>query len=188
MATLVVWQRQRFMPAAPGIETLARRGDASLLGRRSRMYDPDTFESDTPGKGRAATLLLGRVIFGGFFLYNAWNHWQNRQMMTGYALSKGIPAPEVAVVGSGAMLAVGGLSVLLGVKPKVGAALIGAFLAGVTPTMHAFWRDEDPQEKMNDRINFGKNLALLGGASLAAAVPEPWPMSLGGAAGKPMAT
>jgi putative oxidoreductase len=57
--------------------------------------------------------------------------------------------------------------------------MIGAFLLGVTPTMHDFWRQADPQAKMNDHINFMKNLGLLGGAALAAAVPEPWPASVG---------
>ena len=42
--------------------------------------------------------------------------------------------------------------------------------------MHAFWNDENPQEKMNNQNNFMKDLALLGGVSLAAAVPEPWPL------------
>jgi putative oxidoreductase len=101
--------------------------------------------------------------------------------------SKGVPAAELAelaVLGSGAMVALGGLSLLLGVKPKVGAGLIAGFLAGVTPAMHAFWNDENPQEKMNNQNNFMKNLALLGGASLAAAVPEPWPLSVGNHKGR----
>ena len=41
--------------------------------------------------------------------------------MSGYAASKGVPAAELAVLGSGAMVALGGLSLLLGVKPKMGA-------------------------------------------------------------------
>jgi uncharacterized membrane protein YphA (DoxX/SURF4 family) len=129
-------------------------------------------------------LVAGRVIFGGYFLFSGWNHWKHRPMLSGYAASKGVPAPDVAVLGSGAMVAVGGLSVLLGVKPKIGAGLIAGFLAGVTPAMHAFWKDENPQEKMSNQNNFMKNLALLGGASLVAAVPEPWPLSVGNHKGR----
>jgi len=44
--------------------------------------------------------------------------------------------------------------------------------------MHDFWRIEDPMQRMGEQINFTKNLALLGGAAFAAAVPEPWPQSL----------
>lgn len=98
-------------------------------------------------------------------------------MLRGYARSKGVPYPEVAVAGSGAMLVLGGLSLLTGVKPKTGASLIAAFLLGVTPKMHDFWRFEGEQ-RMQEMINFTKNVALLGGAAVAAAVPEPWPASV----------
>ena len=123
-------------------------------------------------------LLFGRAIFGGFFLYNGINHFLNREMMTGYSKSKGVPYPEAAVMGSGAMLVLGGLSVLTGARPKLGTSLIGAFLLGVTPKMHDFWNVQDPQQRMNEQINFSKNLALLGGALIASTVPEPWPASV----------
>ena len=123
-------------------------------------------------------LLFGRAIFGGFFLYNGINHFVNREMMQGYSSSKGVPYPEAAVAGSGAMLVLGGLSLLAGVRPKLGTSLIGAFLLGVTPKMHDFWNVQDSQQRMNEQINFSKNLALLGGALIASAVPEPWPASM----------
>ncbi len=129
------------------------------------------------GACERTSLLVGRAIFGGFFLYNGINHFLNREMMQGYSASKGVPYPEAAVAGSGAMLVLGGLSLLAGVRPKLGTSLIGAFLLGVTPKMHDFWNVQDPQRRMNEQINFSKNLALLGGALIAAAVPEPWPAS-----------
>jgi hypothetical protein len=42
--------------------------------------------------------------------------------------------------------------------------------------MHDFWRVEDAQQRMGEQINFLKNVALLGGALIAAAIPEPWPV------------
>jgi putative oxidoreductase len=130
------------------------------------------------GACERTALLFGRAIFGGFFLYNGINHFLNREMMTGYSASKGVPYPEAAVTGSGAMLVLGGLSVLMGVRPKLGTSLISAFLLGVTPKMHDFWNVQDPQQRMGEQINFSKNVALLGGALIAASVPEPWPASV----------
>jgi len=52
------------------------------------------------------------------------------------------------------------------------------FLAGVSPIMHDFWRMEDPNQRMNDMINFTKNMAWLGGAAALMGVEEPWPASL----------
>jgi hypothetical protein len=44
--------------------------------------------------------------------------------------------------------------------------------------MHNFWKDEDPQMKMADRINFMKNMALLGALLMLLAIPLPWPLRL----------
>jgi uncharacterized membrane protein YphA (DoxX/SURF4 family) len=108
--------------------------------------------------------LLGRILFGGYFLYNGINHFKQRQALSQYAGSKKVPSPDVAVALSGALLLAGGGSLLLGVKPKYGALAIVAFLAAASPVMHDFWRAEDPTQRMNDQINFTKNMALLGAA------------------------
>jgi uncharacterized membrane protein YphA (DoxX/SURF4 family) len=128
--------------------------------------------------GETAALVIGRALLGGFFLYNGINHFRNRTMLQGYSAAKGVPYPEVAVAGSGAMLVLGGLSVLAGIRPKLGASLIGAFLMGVTPKMHDFWNVEDAQQRAGEQVNFTKNLGLLGAALMAGAVPEPWPASV----------
>jgi len=125
-----------------------------------------------------APFLLGRLIFGGFFLYNGINHFQQRKQMAQYAASKGVPLPEAAVVGSGAMLTVGGASILLGVKPKIGALAILGFLAGVSPVMHDFWKQEDPAQRQGEMINFAKNMAMAGAAIALLGVEEPWEASV----------
>jgi uncharacterized membrane protein YphA (DoxX/SURF4 family) len=122
--------------------------------------------------------LLGRLIFGGFFLYNGINHLKERKSLAQYAQSKNVPQAEAAVVASGVALLAGGTSILLGVKPKLGAMAIAGFLLGVSPIMHDFWSQEDPAQRMNDMINFSKNLALLGGALALMGVEEPWPASV----------
>jgi putative oxidoreductase len=122
-------------------------------------------------------LMIGRAVFGGFFLYNGINHFLQRRDLAGYAESKGVPAAQVAVPGSGILLILGGLSLLTGYKPKLGSALITAFLAGVTPSIHRFWTEQNPERRQIEMINFMKNVALVGGAMLAAGRPEPWPVS-----------
>lgn len=96
-------------------------------------------------------------------------------MMARYAGAKHVPMPDIAVKASGAMLIIGGASILLGLKPKYGAAAVIAFLASVSPAMHRFWEDEDPGERQRDIIDFAKNLALAGGALALAGIEEPSP-------------
>ena len=122
--------------------------------------------------------LLGRAIFGGYFLYGGINHFKNREMYSQYTASKGVPYPELAVEASGAALLLGGASILLGVKPKLGTAALIGFLAVISPVMHNFWSFEDQEKKMNEMVNFGKNMALLGGALALMGVEEPWPTSV----------
>ncbi len=125
-----------------------------------------------------APFLIGRMLFGGFFLYNGINHLRERKNMASYTASKGVPAPELAVTASAIPLIVGGASLLLGIKPKVGAVAILGFLAGVSPVMHDFWRNEDPGERNNNMISFMKNVALAGAAVALLGVDEPWEASV----------
>jgi len=113
-----------------------------------------------------ASYLLGRMIFGGYFLYSGIHHLQETETMAQYAGSKGVPAPELAVKATGIALIAGGTSVLLGLKREWGAAVIAGFLVGVSPVMHDFWKKQDAQQRQAEMVNFGKNMALLG-ASLA---------------------
>jgi putative oxidoreductase len=125
-----------------------------------------------------APFLLGRFVFGGFFLYSGVHHFLDRKMLAQYAASKKVPAPDVAVMASGAMMIMGGASILSGVKPKLGALAIMGFLAGVSPIIHDFWSHQDPNQRQAEMVNFTKNLALLGGALALMGVEEPWPASL----------
>jgi uncharacterized membrane protein YphA (DoxX/SURF4 family) len=123
--------------------------------------------------------LLGRILFGGFFLFNGYRHLTGVSAMAPYAASKGVPAPQLAVLGSGLLIAFGGLSVLLGLWPKWGVLCLALFLIPVSYTMHNYWADKDPAMRQNNQIQFHKNLALLGAALMLLAIPEPWPLSVG---------
>ncbi len=126
-----------------------------------------------------AAFLIGRILFGGFFLQNGINHLKQHDKLVPYASSKGIPNPEQAVLASGVLLALGGASIILGFKPKLGALSVIGFLAIASGTMHDFWNSSDPGEKQNNLIHFSKNVALLGAALALAGVKEPWPASVG---------
>jgi len=122
--------------------------------------------------------LLGRLIFGGYFIFSGINHFKQTRELADYAAAKNVPSPDLAVRVTGATLIAGGASILLGIKPKLGTAAIIGFLAGVSPVMHDFWKQEEPERKMNDMINFTKNMALVGGAMALMGVEEPWPASV----------
>lgn len=109
-------------------------------------------------------VLIGRVLFAALFLGSGFSHVIQSTQMAQYAGSKGVPAPRVAVIGSGILLVVGGLMVLLGVWADLGALLLVIFLIPTAVLMHAFWKERDPEAKTTEMINFNKDVALAGAA------------------------
>jgi putative oxidoreductase len=122
--------------------------------------------------------LLGRIVFGGFWVYNGISHLTQHRAMARYAASQGVPAPVLAVLATGLLLLAGGGLVILGAWPRVGLVLLIVFLLGVTPRMHAYWKVQDPAARMAEMVNFTKNMALLGACVMLLMLAEPWPMSL----------
>ena len=122
--------------------------------------------------------LLGRVLLGGFFIISGLRHFQHLAMMAGFSGSKGVPSPKLAVMVSGLMIILGGLSILLGIRPHWGIALVSAFLLPVTLLMHQYWKHSDPMMRINDQVNFMKNVAILGAAWTLLMMQQPWPASL----------
>ncbi len=122
----------------------------------------------------AIVFLIGRIIFGGYFLLNAYNHLVKGGHMVGCAASKGVPSPKLAIVVSGILLLIGGISMVLGLYPLIGVIALVVFLVPVSFMMHAFWKIQDPMARMGERINFQKNMALIGAALMMLAISTPW--------------
>jgi uncharacterized membrane protein YphA (DoxX/SURF4 family) len=109
-------------------------------------------------------ILVGRILFAAVFLFSAVAHFSQAKAMTGFAQSKGVPLAGPAVYGGGVLLGLGGLSVLLGIWPDLGALLLVVFLVPTAVLMHGFWRESDPQARQMEQIQFFKDLGLAGAA------------------------
>jgi putative oxidoreductase len=116
------------------------------------------------GVGQKVVVLLGRLFFAAIFLTAGPNHF--REQTIGYAASQGVPLASIAVPVSGLLAIVGGLSILLGYRAKIGAWLVALFLVPVTLMMHKFWAASDPMMAQIQMVMFMKNVAMLGGALL----------------------
>lgn len=127
----------------------------------------------------AVTFLIGRLIFGAFFVYNGLNHFLSYPMFVQYAAAKGVPAADVAVVVAGLLILFGGTSIVLGWRPELGITAIVMFLVAVSFPMHNFWSLTDPAARAAEMGNFMKNTALAGATLMFVAIPQPWPYSVG---------
>lgn len=110
--------------------------------------------------------LIGRICFSAMFIFGAPGHFTAAYI--GYGAQAGVPAASLLVPLAGVLALVGGLSVALGYKAKLGALLLVVFLIPVTATMHGFWAVADPMMRGMQQAHFMKNLSMLGGALLIA--------------------
>jgi uncharacterized membrane protein YphA (DoxX/SURF4 family) len=89
-------------------------------------------------------------------------------------LDKVIPAlglpddKELLVRANGLTQMLGGIMLATGFLPRLGATAIAASLVPTTLAGHPFWKEEDPQQRKTQRIQFLKNMAMMGGVLLAA--------------------
>ncbi len=105
--------------------------------------------------------IVGRVIFGLYFAYSGFNHLKNGKSLVGYAASKKVPMPKLAVYGTGLLLLVGGLGITFAYHMTVSLFLVILFLVPTTIFMHDFWKETDPMARMSQRTAFWKNVALF---------------------------
>jgi len=109
-------------------------------------------------------LVIGRILFGGFFLMSGINHFTKLEAMTGYAKYKKLPAAKLGVLISGLMLVIGGITVILGYYADLGALLLAIFLVLAAVIFHNFWKETDATAKQNEMLAFMKDIALAGAA------------------------
>jgi putative oxidoreductase len=120
-----------------------------------------------------AIALLARFLFAIIFIMSGPMHFSSPEIA--YAASQGVPLASIAVPFSGVMACVGGLSILLGYRARLGAWLIVLFLAVITPMMHKFWAVADPMMSQIQLAMFLKNVSMLGGALFITQVGSgPW--------------
>ena len=86
---------------------------------------------------------------------------------TGYMQSKGMPLAGFLLLMSIIFRLLGGISILLGYKAKIGAWLLIIFLVPATFVFHNFWAIEGMEGQLQF-ISFLKNFSIMGGLILVA--------------------
>jgi putative oxidoreductase len=110
--------------------------------------------------------VLGRVMISTIFLMSAiGNKIPKFDDVAALMKTQGIPQPQVMLAGAIVFLIAGSLSIILGYRARIGAALLFVFLVLATYYFHDFWNVTGPlkqQLKQEQIIQFMKNLSLMG--------------------------
>jgi uncharacterized membrane protein YphA (DoxX/SURF4 family) len=86
------------------------------------------------------------------------------------ALRKMVPVQvddELIVRGNGAVQVVGGALLASGTLPRLAALALAGSMIPTTVAGHAFWKVDDPAARKMQRIQFHKNMAMIGGLLFA---------------------
>jgi uncharacterized membrane protein YphA (DoxX/SURF4 family) len=124
-------------------------------------------------------VIAARLLFGGVIAFMGLNHFLQLEQMTGYAEFKGVPAPKLSVVASGAVLVLGGLGIIIGAFPFISAIVVAGFLLVSALMMHNFWAATEDQQQ-DEMTAFLKNIVMAGGAlAIGALATQSWAYGLG---------
>ena len=121
--------------------------------------------TDTTAPNPDPPSALGRLLYSGILAAMAIDGFRNNEKRVEVARESGVPMPDVMVPFATGMLLVANLGILFWKYPRVSAGMLAVFFVSTTPVIHDFWTMEGKERQAN-KINFQKNVALLGGALL----------------------
>ena len=109
---------------------------------------------------------LARLFLAPIFFFDGLRLFRHPEEHAPKAGAAGIPEPELAVKVDGAAMALGGIALGLGIRPRLAAALLIVAFIPTTLVFHAFWKEETEDGRKHHQTHFVKNLGLIGGLLL----------------------
>jgi putative oxidoreductase len=115
---------------------------------------------------RDMAALIGRVLLVFLFIYSGFNKIFGFQGTEAAIASKDVPLPAIATTIAIIVECVGGAMIAFGWKARWAALAVAAFTLVATILFHDFWAMTDPAAISANKINFLKNVAVIGGLLL----------------------
>ncbi len=114
---------------------------------------------------------VARVAVGVPFIWLGYDAVSEPGMRVQMAEDFGVPGEyaELSAKANGAVMVAGGAMVALGILPRWGALAVAGAMVPTTLAGHSFWTDEDPGKAKQNRIQFLKNVGMIGGLLVVAA-------------------
>jgi uncharacterized membrane protein YphA (DoxX/SURF4 family) len=106
---------------------------------------------------------LARVLLSLPFVLLGWEAYQEPGKRAQSAAKIGVPEPELAVKVNGLTMVGAGITLALGIFPRLSALTLIGSLTPTTYAGHRFWEFDEPGQRTNQRIHFLKNVSMIGG-------------------------
>ena len=111
---------------------------------------------------RDGAALVARVLLAALFIWSGFGKLTGFSGAVAAVAAKGLPIPTVLAALAVAMELGGGILLLIGLRARWIALLFVLFLLVITPMYHDFWNSA-ATAVMGQKINFTKNVAIMGG-------------------------
>lgn len=112
---------------------------------------------------------LARPLMAGMYVVDGASALKSPGPRVDAVRAAGLSEPEKLVQANAATMLVGGLALGTGKLPRLSALALAATMVPTTYVGHAFWSEDDSTARSMQRMQFLKNLSMLGGLLLAAA-------------------
>jgi putative oxidoreductase len=112
--------------------------------------------------------LVGRILISVVFILGGIGKIAAFGMYSGIVAAGHLPLPQISLIIAIIIELLGGLAILTGFYARLTAWVVFLYLIPTTLLFHNFWAYQGA-ERMNNIVNFQKNLAIMGGLLLLAA-------------------
>jgi uncharacterized membrane protein YphA (DoxX/SURF4 family) len=113
------------------------------------------------------------MCLAGIFIIGGYEAFMEPQPRSKRLPNLGMSESELAVQINGASMILGGVALALGIFPKLAAFGLLSALVPTTLAGHPFWMEPEATTMKQQRIQFAKNLGLIGGLLLVLADSKP---------------
>ena len=136
---------------------------ASRLGMQAPLAEP--MAHTTP---RSTIALIGRILLSAIFLVSGFAKLTDPSGTMAHMEKAGISHAETLLYIAAFAELLGGLSLLLGLLTRLGAAGLFVYMIVISVVMHKFWGMPADAAKMQF-VQFMKNLCIMGGLAMVVA-------------------
>jgi putative oxidoreductase len=113
--------------------------------------------------GESIAPFLGRLVLAWFFITQAYRYARDWNATALLLTMKDLPAPPFLMLVGLVCAAVGSMSLLLGLRTRIGALLLFAITLGVAVTLHDYWHIKAAVARNADFDIFARDIAIAGG-------------------------
>jgi putative oxidoreductase len=115
-------------------------------------------------------LAIGRIIFAVMFLLSGGEKFMDLDGIAQMIAGKGLPMPQLLAIATATLELGGGLLIILGWQTRIAALALAVFTVVAAYFFHDFWNLPHGAERVAQMVHAMKNLSIVGGFIMLAAV------------------